>query len=85
MLWRLTNCEMPIGTSVLRCGLTCSSTGMRRLGELLQGHMLTSRSKNLEASLAAMNSEHVEIVRQLVMSKVEKEDVETELVRYKMM
>lgn len=32
-----------------------------------------------------MNQEHVELVRQLVMSKIEKEETENELVRYKML
>lgn len=31
------------------------------------------------------NTEHVELVRQLVMSKIEKEETENELVRYKML
>lgn len=31
------------------------------------------------------NQEHVEVVRQLVMCKIEKEETENELVRYKMM
>jgi hypothetical protein len=31
------------------------------------------------------NQEHVELVRQLVMSKIEKEEIENELVRYKIL
>ncbi|WVO23476.1 uncharacterized protein IAS62_004830 [Cryptococcus decagattii] len=46
---------------------------------------LSSQVKQLEASLAAINQEHVELVRQLVMSKIEKEEMENELVRYKML
>ncbi|WVQ93745.1 hypothetical protein IAU59_000822 [Kwoniella sp. CBS 9459] len=46
---------------------------------------LSSQVKQLEASLATMNQEHVELVRQLVMSKIEKEETENELVRYKML
>ncbi|WVQ80260.1 hypothetical protein IAT38_002365 [Cryptococcus sp. DSM 104549] len=46
---------------------------------------LSSQVKQLEASLASMNQEHVDIVRQLVMCKIEKEETENELVRYKML
>ncbi|OCF45157.1 hypothetical protein I317_00959 [Kwoniella heveanensis CBS 569] len=46
---------------------------------------LSAQVKQLEASLATMNQEHVELVRQLVMSKIEKEETENELVRYKML
>ncbi|WRT63762.1 uncharacterized protein IL334_000687 [Kwoniella shivajii] len=46
---------------------------------------LSTQVKQLEASLATMNQEHVELVRQLVMSKIEKEETENELVRYKML
>ncbi|WWC66780.1 uncharacterized protein I206_100685 [Kwoniella pini CBS 10737] len=46
---------------------------------------LSSQVKQLEASLATINQEHVELVRQLVMSKIEKEEIENELVRYKML
>lgn len=41
--------------------------------------------KQLESSLATMDHEHVELVRQLVMNKIEKEEIENELVRYKML
>ncbi|WWD22479.1 hypothetical protein CI109_106972 [Kwoniella shandongensis] len=44
-----------------------------------------SQVNQLEASLATMNQEHVELVRQLVMCKIEKEETENELVRYKML
>ncbi|WWC85885.1 uncharacterized protein L201_000752 [Kwoniella dendrophila CBS 6074] len=46
---------------------------------------LSTQVKQLEGSLATMNQEHVELVRQLVMSKIEKEETENELVRYKML
>ncbi|WVR03543.1 hypothetical protein IAU60_000535 [Kwoniella sp. DSM 27419] len=46
---------------------------------------LSSQVKQLESSLATMNQEHVDLVRQLVMSKIEKEETENELVRYKML
>ncbi|ODN76152.1 hypothetical protein L202_06074 [Cryptococcus amylolentus CBS 6039] len=46
---------------------------------------LSGQVKQLEGSLAAMNQEHVHLVRQLVMSKIEKEETENELVRYKML
>ncbi|AAW46271.1 hypothetical protein CNBK2500 [Cryptococcus deneoformans B-3501A] len=46
---------------------------------------LSSQVKQLEASLAAINQEHVELVRRLVMSNIEKEEMENELVRYKML
>ncbi|KAK8845526.1 hypothetical protein IAR55_006241 [Kwoniella newhampshirensis] len=46
---------------------------------------LSSQVNQLEASLATMNQEHVELVRQLVMCKIEKEETENELVRYKML
>ncbi|RSH81499.1 GTPase-activating protein [Saitozyma podzolica] len=45
---------------------------------------LSGQVKQLEASLSTMNQEHVELVRQLVMCKIEKEETENELVRYKM-
>jgi hypothetical protein len=35
--------------------------------------------------IRSRNQEHVELVRQLVMSKIEKEETENELVRYKML
>lgn len=31
------------------------------------------------------NNEHVDLVRELVQSRIEKEEIETELVRYKML
>ncbi len=37
------------------------------------------------ALLIRSNQEHVELVRQYVMCKIEKEETENELVRYKMM
>lgn len=35
--------------------------------------------------MTSRNEEHVELVRQLVMCKIDKEETENELVRYKMM
>ncbi|ORY34203.1 rab-GTPase-TBC domain-domain-containing protein [Naematelia encephala] len=46
---------------------------------------LSNQVKQLEASLVTMNNEHVMMVRQLVMAKIEKEEAENELVRYKML
>jgi hypothetical protein len=45
--------------------------------------LCSHHSKSLEGSLATMNNEHVELVRQLVLAKIAKEDMENELVRYK--
>ncbi|BEI93481.1 uncharacterized protein CcaverHIS019_0511090 [Cutaneotrichosporon cavernicola] len=61
--------------------------GYARETEQLRGanRHLSSQVKNLEGSLATMNQEHVELVRQLVLAKIAKEDMETELVKYKAM
>lgn len=42
-------------------------------------------SRELEGSLSALNAEHCEIVKQFVMAKIEREEIEAELVRYKLM
>ena len=39
----------------------------------------------MEASLAQINQEHVELVKQLVESRLAREETEAELVRYKLM
>lgn len=44
---------------------------------------LSQQVKSLEGSLATMNKEHVELVKELVLAKIAKEDMENELVRYK--
>ncbi|KAG8938698.1 GTPase-activating protein, partial [Tulasnella sp. 419] len=41
--------------------------------------------RELETSLAALNTEHCELLKQMVMSKIEREEIETELVRYKLL
>ncbi|KDQ21745.1 hypothetical protein BOTBODRAFT_26172 [Botryobasidium botryosum FD-172 SS1] len=46
---------------------------------------LSNQIKTLEASLAQMNADHVDLVKQLVMTKIEKEEMESELVKYKML
>jgi len=46
---------------------------------------LTSQVRELESSLSALNTEHCELLKELVMAKLEREEVESELVRYKMM
>ncbi|KAG8987441.1 GTPase-activating protein [Tulasnella sp. 427] len=46
---------------------------------------LASQVRELEGSLSALNAEHCEIVKQLVMAKIEREEIEAELVRYKLM
>jgi len=46
---------------------------------------LQAQVKQLQAALAQMNEDHVEIVKQLVMAKVEREDMEAELVKYKVL
>ncbi|EJD52677.1 RabGAP/TBC [Auricularia subglabra TFB-10046 SS5] len=46
---------------------------------------LTAQVKQLEESLAQLNTEHCEIVKDLVMSRVANEELETELVRYKLL
>jgi len=46
---------------------------------------LSNQIKTLESSLAQMNADHVDLVKQLVMTKIEKEEMESELVKYKML
>lgn len=46
---------------------------------------LSSQVKQLESSLASLNTEHCQVVRDLVMAKVAREDMENELVKYKML
>lgn len=46
---------------------------------------LSAQVKKLEASVAAMNTEHVDLVKELVMAKIAREEMETELVQYKAM
>lgn len=46
---------------------------------------LSAQVKSLEASVAAMNTEHVDLVKELVMAKIAREEMETELVKYKAM
>ncbi|GHJ89164.1 hypothetical protein NliqN6_5566 [Naganishia liquefaciens] len=46
---------------------------------------LSNQVKQLESAVATMNAEHVQIVKELVQSRIERESVEAELVRYKLM
>ncbi|KAG9103762.1 GTPase-activating protein [Ceratobasidium sp. 370] len=46
---------------------------------------LSHQVKSLEASLAQINSEHCALVKQLVMSKIEQEELEGELVKFKIL
>ncbi|KAJ1304809.1 hypothetical protein OPQ81_005944 [Rhizoctonia solani] len=46
---------------------------------------LSQHVKQLEASLAQINSEHCALVKQLVMNKIEKEELEGELVKFKIL
>lgn len=46
---------------------------------------LSQHVKKLEASLAQINSEHCALVKQLVMSKLEQEELEGELVKFKVL
>ncbi|KAG8905518.1 GTPase-activating protein [Tulasnella sp. 403] len=46
---------------------------------------LTAQVRELESALASLNKEHCEMVKQLVMGKIEREEVESELVRYKLL
>ncbi|KAF8507745.1 RabGAP/TBC [Gautieria morchelliformis] len=46
---------------------------------------LTAQVKSLEDSLAQLNTEHCDIVKQLVMARLENEETEGELVRYKLL
>ncbi|KDQ53505.1 hypothetical protein JAAARDRAFT_80643 [Jaapia argillacea MUCL 33604] len=46
---------------------------------------LSMQVKNLENSLAQLNGEHVEVLNQLVMARLKNEELEGELVRYKLL
>ncbi|KAH7108153.1 RabGAP/TBC [Auriculariales sp. MPI-PUGE-AT-0066] len=46
---------------------------------------LQAQVKKLEETLAALNTEHCDIVKELVMARISHEEVEGELVRYKLM
>lgn len=46
---------------------------------------LSSQVKQLESSLASLNTEHCQVVKDLVMAKVAREEMENELVKYKML
>ncbi|KAF4563309.1 GTPase-activating protein [Pleurotus pulmonarius] len=47
--------------------------------------LLSAQVKSLEASLAQINTEHVELLNQLVMARLRNEEMEGELVRYKLL
>lgn len=47
--------------------------------------VLTAKVKELDASLAQLNAEHVDVLNQLVMSRLRNEEIEEELVRYKLL
>ncbi|KAF8313102.1 RabGAP/TBC [Clavulina sp. PMI_390] len=67
----------------LRRQQTAHTTEMDNLRQ--SNRALQAQVKELQQALAQMNEDHVEIVKQLVMAKVEKEDMETELVKYKVL
>lgn len=46
---------------------------------------LSNQIKMLETNLAQLNTEHCEVVKQLVMTRLENENLESELVRYKLL
>jgi len=46
---------------------------------------LLARVKELDADLAQLNTEHVEVLNQLVMARLRNEELEEELVRYKLL
>ena len=46
---------------------------------------LSSQVKQLESSLATLNTEHCQVVKDLVLAKVAREEMEAELVKYKML
>ncbi|KZT41485.1 RabGAP/TBC [Sistotremastrum suecicum HHB10207 ss-3] len=47
--------------------------------------LLTEQVKKLDSSLAQINAEHCEIVKELVMARLKNEELEGELVRYKLL
>ncbi|OAX42542.1 RabGAP/TBC [Rhizopogon vinicolor AM-OR11-026] len=46
---------------------------------------MSARVKELDADLAQLNTEHVEVLNQLVMARLRNEELEEELVRYKLL
>lgn len=46
---------------------------------------LSAQVKNLETNLAQLNAEHVKILNELVMARLRHEELESELVRYKLL
>ncbi|SCV71409.1 BQ2448_2997 [Microbotryum intermedium] len=46
-------------------------------------HQLSQQVRQLEASLSQINTEHCDLVKQVVMAKLEREELEDELVKYK--
>ncbi|KAH7888682.1 rab-GTPase-TBC domain-containing protein [Phlebopus sp. FC_14] len=46
---------------------------------------LTAKVKELDTNLAQLNAEHVEVLNQLVMARLRNEEMEEELVRYKLL
>lgn len=46
---------------------------------------LTAKVKELDASLAQLSAEHIDVLNQLVMSRLRNEEIEEELVRYKLL
>ncbi|KIJ18699.1 hypothetical protein PAXINDRAFT_167263 [Paxillus involutus ATCC 200175] len=46
---------------------------------------LAAKAKELDANLAQLNAEHVEVLNQLVMARLRNEEMEEELVRYKLL
>jgi len=50
-----------------------------------RNRMLSAQVKSLETSLAQLNSEHVEVLNELVKRRLKNEEMEEELVRYKLL
>jgi len=46
---------------------------------------LSAQVKSMESTLAQLNTEHCEIVKELVMQRIKNEEMESELVRYKLL
>jgi len=46
---------------------------------------LSAKVKELDANLAQLNAEHVDVLNQLVMARLRNEEIEEELVRYKLL
>jgi len=55
--------------------------------DALRNHnrQLSAQINTLEASLAALNQEHVDILNELVRARLQNEELEGELVRYKLL